>query len=297
MLVGQWTCDRPDCKRKVEFDGNSYGLFNMRRRDKKGRWAVFTRALLDKLYSFIVTARSTYTAATRYLSSDMLSFALRRQEVVKLGTAMLRTFVLPPEVAVFPLCGPDPKFIVIDGQALGCTDLDDAQPVRIQEEVPVLDIAASALCVIQSPPLRGAITKILRSSAALTGPQTLLLRAWHNTIGIYDRACVETAAARLFCHFFPMGTKDGGVVNGPDGTPGASRVVVGKKGAEPGAGAEGSEGVASGQDGTASTTALKAEWRTNADGNLTLGGQGAPTKPPSVSWHAHVGQCPPDFEQ
>jgi len=72
----------------------------MRRRDKKGRLAVFTRALLDKLYSFIITARTTYTDDTRYLSSDMLSFALRRQDVVKLRRAMLKTFVIPSDRAV-----------------------------------------------------------------------------------------------------------------------------------------------------------------------------------------------------
>jgi len=62
----------------VEFDGSASGLFCLRRRDKHRRWRVFTRALLEKLYSFIITARSTYTAATRHLSADVACFSLRR---------------------------------------------------------------------------------------------------------------------------------------------------------------------------------------------------------------------------
>jgi len=91
---------------------------------------------------------------------------------------------------------------VIEGQALGCTDPDDAQPVRIKVEVQVLDIAASALRMIQSPPLQAAITKVLRSSAVLTRPQTPLPRAWQYTVKFDDQACVLTAAAQLFFHFF-----------------------------------------------------------------------------------------------
>ena len=213
LVVGRWECDGPTCKRMVEYDGSADALFSMRRRDKQRRWVLFTRALLDKLYSFIITSRSSYTAARRHLSSDVLSFSLRRQDLVKLGTAMLRTFVIPPEAAVCPLCGPNPDFIIIDGQSLGCTDPDDANPARLDEEVPVLDIVASALCIVQSPPLRAAITKVLRSSTALTGTQTLLLRAWHDTIAINDRASVETAAARLFFRFFPYGGADGDCCN------------------------------------------------------------------------------------
>lgn len=97
LIIGRWTCDGPGCGRQVEYDGAADGLFALRRRDKRRRWVVFTRALLDKLYSYIITARTTYTAATRHMSSDVFCFNLRRQDVVKLGTAMLRTLVIPPE--------------------------------------------------------------------------------------------------------------------------------------------------------------------------------------------------------
>lgn len=81
----------------VEYDGTADALFNMRRRNKHRRWLLFTRGLLDKLFSFITTARTTYTAATRHLSADVRCFRLRRQDVVKLGTSMLRCFLIPPE--------------------------------------------------------------------------------------------------------------------------------------------------------------------------------------------------------
>ena len=203
--------------------------------------------------------------------------------MVKVGTDMLRTFVIPPDAACCPLCGPHPDFIVIDGQALGCTDPDDVNPVRLEEEVPVLDIPASALCVVQSPPLRAAIAKVLKASAPLTGPQTELLRSWHHKIAVNDRASVETAAARVFFHFFPF--EDRSRLNGGGGTasspPGASVT-------EP----EGTSGV--GKEAVGSS-GLEAKLRTDGDGNLTLGGKGAPAKLPSDSWRERVGHCAPDF--
>ena len=286
-------CDGEDCKRHVEYDGSSDGLFSFRRRDKQRRWLVFTRALLDKLYSYIITARSTYTAATRHLTSDVFSFSLRRQDVVKLGTAMLRTFVIPAEAACCPICGPNPEFVVIDGQALVCTDPDDANPARHEEEVPVLDIAASVLCVVQSAQLRAAISKVLHSSTALTAPQTLLLDAWHKTIAVNDRTCAETAAARLFFRFFPFGTKDGGAGVKANGSLAVPAPAVGKSASPP---ATTVGGATADSEGQTASTSLETKLRKDDDGNLTLGGKGVPAKLPSDSWRDRVGHCAPDFE-
>jgi len=277
----------------VEYDGSSDGLFSFRRRDKQRRWLVFTRALLDKLYSYIITARSTYTAATRHLTSDVFSFSLRRQDVVKLGTAMLRTFVIPAEAACCPICGPNPEFVVIDGQALVCTDPDDANPARHEEEVPVLDIAASVLCVVQSAQLRAAISKVLHSSTALTAPQTLLLDAWHKTIAVNDRTCAETAAARLFFRFFPFGTKDGGAGVKANGSLAVPAPAVGKSASPP---ATTVGGATADSEGQTASTSLETKLRKDDDGNLTLGGKGVPAKLPSDSWRDRVGHCAPDFE-
>jgi len=87
----------------VEYDGRADALFSFRRRNIKKQWVIFTRALLDKMFSFTITARTTYTAATRHLSGDVACFTLRRQDVAKLGKATLRTFIIPPETARCPL--------------------------------------------------------------------------------------------------------------------------------------------------------------------------------------------------
>lgn len=205
-VVGRWQCDQKECLRSVEYDGSADALFNLRRRNKGRRWMVFTRGLLDKLFSFVINARTTYTAATRHLSADVLCFDLRRQDVVKLGTAMLRVFLIPPQTARCLICGPDPEFIVIDGQALGCTDADDAHPTRVQVDCPVLDIPASNLCIVAQPPLRAAITKVLRSSARLTETQCKLLHKWSTDMVGSGRRSAEGGAAYLFFHFLPSST-------------------------------------------------------------------------------------------
>jgi len=80
-MIGRWTCDVSECGRQVEYDGTAHGLFGVRRRYKERRWVIFTRSVLDKLYSFNITARSTCTAATRHLSSDLLYSSFRRRDV------------------------------------------------------------------------------------------------------------------------------------------------------------------------------------------------------------------------
>jgi len=59
---------------------------------KNGRWLLFTRGLIDKRLSFIISGRTTYTAVTRHLFADVMSFRLRRRDVVKLGEAAIKTF-------------------------------------------------------------------------------------------------------------------------------------------------------------------------------------------------------------
>lgn len=135
--MGRWKCDSAVCLRTVEYDGSSESLFCVPRRNNARQWLVFTRALIEKLFSFIIAAGTTYAASARHLSADVRFFNMRRQDVVKLGTAMLRIFLVPPETGRCPICGPCPEFIVIDGQALGCTDPDDANPSRLEVEFPV----------------------------------------------------------------------------------------------------------------------------------------------------------------
>lgn len=209
MFAGRWKCDAAGCPRTVEYDGSSDSLFCVQRRNHARQGLVFTRALLDKLFSFIITARTTYTASTRHLSADVRCFNLRRQDVAKLGTAMLRIFLIRPETGRCPICGPCPEFIVIDGQALGCKDPDDSNPSCLEVECPVLDIPASKLCIVEDPPLRATITKVLRSASLITGTQVQLLRKWSLQTVSNGEHSAEAGAASLFFHIFPLGGRPG----------------------------------------------------------------------------------------
>lgn len=265
----------------------------MRRRNKRKRWLVYTRGLLDKLFSFIITARTTYTAATRHLSADVQCFDLRRQDVVKLGTAMPRAFVITPETGRCTLCGPDPEFIIIDGQAIGCTDPDDAQPVRVEVECPVLDIPATKLCVVEDPGLRAALTKVLRSSAALTETQIKLLRKWHDDMMTHERPTTGGSAAYIFFTFFPLGSDaprrdaapdavvpDGSDRHDPHPSAGAAQSARSRKRT-----AEGSK------------RTLEASLKLGANGELTLGGSGPPAIQKCETWRDRTGICAPNFRQ
>lgn len=125
-----------------------------------------------------MSARTTYTAATRHLVADVASFNMRRQDVVKLGTMTARTFLIPPETAQCPICCPDPEFIVFDAQAIGCTDPDDVHAFRPGEDCPVLPIEASKLCIFEQAALRAAVNKVLRGCKTLTEAQQRVLRTW-----------------------------------------------------------------------------------------------------------------------
>lgn len=289
LSVGRWRCDVPTCKRMVEYDGSAEALFNMRRRNVHRRWLLFTRGLLDQLFSFIITSRSTYTAATRHLSANVRCFNLRRQDVVKLGTSMLRTLLIPPESARCPVCGPNPEFIVIDGQALGCSDPEDAQPQRLDVECPVLDIPATKLCVVEDAGCRASINKILRSSASLSEAQAQLMRKWYLEMVVHGRPTVEGAAAYLFFHFFPIGTNERG---------GTRAGVLAKASPQHGVSAKAdssrNEGV-SVAAAASEMSRLERALRRGADGELALGGAGSPVAKATDTWRDRTGICAPNF--
>jgi len=304
-VLATWTCTTPSCGRTVEFDGGAHALFNLRRRNRHRQWLLFTRGLVDKLVSFIITARTTYTAATRYLCADVAAFGLRRQDVVKLGTAALRIFLVPPETGRCPLCGPSPKFVVIDAQALGCTDPEDACPQRLDMDCPVLDVPTSKLCILPQPSLRAAVHKVLRSAAPLTQPQVDQLRSWHASMMTVGRRSTERAAAILFFRFFPLGSAEAatgrGTAAAADKKPAGVNAAAEKEGAD--------EDQVSEQEGDATEytqrgrrrkkprvdASLEAALREDEDGNLVLGGDGKPFKKPTETWRDRTGHCAPDF--
>ena len=262
-------------------------MFSLRRRNKDKRWLLFTRGLLDKLVSFIIAGRTTYTAATRHLSADVRSFCLRRQDVVKLGTAIIKTFEIPPESGRCPLCGPNPAFIVIDAQALGCSDPDDTTPLRPGENCPVLDIPASQLCLLEKAPLREAVSKVLRSSTALTASQVAALRTWHATVDAPGRPTPAAAAAKVFFHFFPLGEEQAAA-------PPPAANAESATNSSPTANADAPSTRKRRRSSMAPT--LESAVRVDKDGKLVLGGKGPSPKKPVEVWSDRVGLCRPAFE-
>ena len=225
--------------------------------------------------------RSTYTAATRHLAADVQSFRLRRQDFVKLGTAAARSFTIPPETAPCPICGPNPKFIGIDVQALGCTDLDDTHPFRSGEDCHVLPIDASKLCVVTHAPLRDAIEKLLGGAKELTENQVHLLRLWAQERPRRRLPTVEAAAADVFFHIFPVGICVPPAPAGEAEPPAKKAAVVSD-----------SAGVAARPE---KRMGLQAALRQDEERNLVLGGHGKPVTTPFETWRDRVGVCAPAF--
>jgi len=274
----------------VEYDGTADALFSMQRRNRNARWLLFTRGIIDKLLSFIISGRTTYTAATRHLSADVSSFGLRRQDVVKLGTAAIKTFRIPAETARCPLCGPSPEFVVIDAQALGCSDPDDTTPFRPAEDCPVLNLPAPKLCVLEHAPLRAAVTRVLRTSTPLNSAQVTLLRTWHGKIGAPGRPSPEAAAAELFFRFFPIGhekstkthTAGRGVAQNAADT--AAALISDNRPTKRGRFNAGGGG-------------LEDALRLHKDGAVVLGGKGPPVTKPTDTWRNRTGLCAPAFHR
>lgn len=293
--MGRWKCDRDGCKRSVEYDGAHDALFNLRRRNKHRQWVIFTRALLDMLFSFIITARTTYTAATRHLSANVQCFSFRRQDVVKIGTAMLRSFVIPPETSVCSICGPNPEFIIIDGQALGCTDPDDVCPARDEEECPVLDIPATKLCVVEDAGLRAAIIKVIRSSTPLTNAQVVLLRKWHVRMLTREQATVEGGAAYLFFKFFPLGDELPPAQSPRPSGGSAARGQSRPQSTHTAAGTVPDSSISRKRSAAGASRTLESALRLDADGAVTLGGKGPPATKAAETWRDRTGLCAPNF--
>jgi len=263
----------------------------MRRRNKDRRWLLYTSGLLDKLVSFIISGRTTYTAATRHLSADVLSFALRRQDVVKVGTAYIKALYIPPETAQCPKCGPNPAFIVIDAQSLGCTDHTDTRPFRPTEDCPVLDIPASKLCILESAPLHEAVSKVLRTSTSLTAAQESLLRSWASTMLTPTRRLpASVAAARLFFRFFPLGASE------PQATTkrGSGLPSAAGNASENTQASTGERATKRSRAASVNSSAENA-LRSDGDGGVVLGGKGPAAKKPTETWRDRTGVCRPDF--
>lgn len=146
----------------------------------------------------------------------------------------------------------------------------------------MLDIAAKDLCVVDAAGLRAAITKMLRSSSPLTETHIQVLRKWHNDMLGHNRPMLEGSATYILFHLFPFST---------DTTHGRRANAPGE--VQPGSGADPASAGASQSDvasrGVKSTgggrkRGLEDALRLGPDGEVTLGGSGAPVSKITETW-------------
>lgn len=207
---------------------------------------------------------------------------------------MLRNFFIPPETARCPICGPNTDFIIIDGQAIGCSDPEVAQPHRHDVECPVLDIPATNFCVFEDACLRACINKILRSSTMLTEAQAELMRKRYQEMVANGRPTVKGGAAYIFFQSSPLGKheRSGPQPRAPSRTVSKRAVSVSQAPYDASAarnlgGADAAQGSGHGR--------LESALRRSPDGELMLGGTGAPYGKIIDTWRDRTGICAPNF--
>jgi len=209
--VGAWTCSSGHI---VCFDGGQCGLFSLRKRDESGRLVIFTRGVCDELLSFVFHSRSTYTAATAHFSRTKVSFSQCRQNLILLGSVFVAMIQTPPKLFLCPLCGNDPDYIIIDGQALGFKRRRGMRIIRPALLVPpLMSINVRLLCILPTARLRRAVRKILRCSDELNKLEQAVLRKWLGASAApkprkgrrpEPSDSVYLTSAALFREFFPL---------------------------------------------------------------------------------------------
>jgi len=210
ITVGTWTCK---AGHKVEYDGLDDGLFSLNKRDSAGREVIFTRGVCDELASFVFNARSSYTAATSHMSSTKRSSAFCRQDINKLGRMFVALLQAPSAAFRCPRCGDNPKYIFIDGQAIGFRRRAGLRVERPALYLPSFNIDVEHLSIVLTARLRRAIRKVLRGSDPLNKTELSLLRPWNaalKTIAPPRRgrqranADLYLPAGTVFFTFFPL---------------------------------------------------------------------------------------------
>jgi len=190
--LGWWICPQGHT---VEYDGVSDGLFSLRQSDDSGSVLVFSRSFCDVLVSFVFNSRSSYSAATSFLASLRSGFTLRRQLIVTLGRCFVATLRPTQDAFVCPLCGDDPAYIVIDGQALGFRVKDGLNITRPALHLPSMNLSIDNYAVIRPPSIRAAIRKVLRTGDPITKTEAdALLKLHQAPTAVFPRG--RTAAAR-----------------------------------------------------------------------------------------------------
>jgi len=300
VTIGQWTCS---CGHVLEYDGGEDGLFSLRQADEAGRIMVFSRSFCDALVSFVFYSRSSYAAATCFLSSLRSSMGLRRQQITLLGRCYVATLQPTPELFVCPECGDNPDYIVIDGQALGFRVQDGLNVSRPALHLPGMNLNVNAYAIIQKASIRAGIRKVVRTGDRLTKCDASALAKLHEALSaVRPRSSTELAignwhlmrhAATLFFRFFKWTAEDDldGIVPGAalGGSSGRLQVPSAVSGLAATAASATASQASSGGAVPDATTSQK----DTAVGGL---GDGPVVQPSTVTWDRRVGTCSPRFD-
>ena len=247
---------------------------------------VFSRSFCDLLVSFVYNSRSSYAAATSFLASLRSGFGLRRQVIVTLGRCFVATLQPAADAFVCPVCGDDPEYIVIDGQALGFRIKDGLEITRPALHLPSMNLSIDNYAVIRMPSIRAAIRKVLRTGDTLTKTDAdALLKLNQAPTAVFPRGRTAAAAenwrlqrdaATLFFRFHSWTSVDD----------------LGGARAAPSGGVDGAQwGRAAPPD--ASTAATDMHGEAPPVGGL---GSAPDATPVSLPWYERRGTCRPRFD-
>jgi len=280
--VASWTCVNGHV---VEYDGADDALFSLRKNSDSGGVMVFTRSFCDRLFSFVYNSRSSYAAATSFLASLKSSFGLRRQQISSLGRCFVATLQPAPNLFSCPLCGDDPAYIVIDGQALGFRLKEGLQISRPALHLPNMNLSIDNYAIIRAPSIRAGIRKVVRTGDTLNKTDAAALRKLHDalssvfprsrTVAAADNWRLTRHAATIFFRFYEWTSESD--------LRGARLVAADVRDA----------GV--GDGGGGASPADTAAHRDGAPPVGTLGDGPAPSSA-SLPWYERAGTCRPRFD-
>jgi len=263
---------------------------------------IFSRSFCDVLVSFVFNSRSSYAAATSFLASLRSSFSLRRQLIVTLGRCFVATLRPTEDTFVCPLCGDDPAYIVIDGQALGFRVKDGLKVTRPALHLPSMNLSIDNYAVLRPPSIRAAIRKVLRTGDPLTktdaeallklhqAPTAVFLRG--RTAAARENWRLQRDAATLFFRFHTWTAVEdlGGARAAP---------AAGVRGAQGGRAAPAAAPAVAGNDAPTDAIAVAAAAASATQGEpRPVGslGNSPDVAPASLPWDQRDGTCRPRFD-
>jgi len=219
------------------------------------------------------------------LASLRSSFGLRRQQSSSLGRCFVATLQPAPDLFGCPLCGNDPAYIVIDGQALGFRLSEGLQISHSALHLPIMNLSIDNYAAIRAQNICTGVRKVVRTGDTLNRTNAASLGKLHDAMtSVFPRSRAAAAAdnwrltrhaATIFFHFNEWKSESD------------------LRGARPGA-----AGVRAARVGDCGGDAAPAHTAAEQDGSPPVGslGDGPAPASASVPWDERVGTCRPRFD-